>query len=165
MPKKGRFCQAHHCSAGRTQRIHTLTVECEPLGHVVAGLYPPFRTGRPKQAKRAPGSTFHSQATQARAASISLGMQGKHISRLIAASTLAAALSFFVACNYSAAPEKNASMSEQESSHEPTPAGGGSQTTNKRSVAAKPPVAENTRQGSAVPPAAADQTRPHPQQQ
>jgi hypothetical protein len=92
-------------------------------------------------------------------------MQGKHITRFIAASTLAAALSFTVACNYSAAPEKNASMSEQETSHERTPADGGTQTTNKRSVPVKPAAAENTQQGSAVPPAASDQTRPHPQQQ
>jgi hypothetical protein len=92
-------------------------------------------------------------------------MQGKHISRLIAAGTLAAALSFSVGCNYSAAPEKNASMSEQETSHERTPADGGTQTTNKRSVPVKPPAPENLKQGSAVPPAAADQTRPHPQQQ
>ncbi len=94
-----------------------------------------------------------------------MGMQGKAISRFVTASALAAALSFSVACNYSAAPEKNASMSEQETSHERTPADGGTQTTNKRSVPVKPPAAENTQQGSAVPPAAADQTRPHPQQQ
>jgi hypothetical protein len=92
-------------------------------------------------------------------------MQGKHIHRLIAAGTLAVALTFAVACNYSAAPEKNASMSEQETSQGRTPAAGGTQTTNKRSVPVKAPAPENLKQGSAVPPAAADQTRPHPQQQ
>jgi len=92
-------------------------------------------------------------------------MQVQGITRLLTATTLAIALSFCVACNYSATPEKNASMSEQETSHERTPADGGTQTTNKRSVPVKPPAPENLKQGSAVPPAAADQTRPHPQQQ
>ena len=113
----------------------------------------------------APGSTFDLQTTQIGIDSISLPMHGKQITKFFTASTLAVALGFSVACNYSAAPEKNASMSEQETSHERTPAGGGTQTTNKRSVPVRPPVPENTRQGSAVPPAAEDQTRPHPQQQ
>lgn len=90
-------------------------------------------------------------------------MQVKAITRFITAGTLVVALSFSVACNYSAAPEKNASMSEQETSHERTPADGGTQTTNKRSVPVKSPAPENVKQGSAVPPAAADETRPHPQ--
>ena len=90
-------------------------------------------------------------------------MHRKYVTRLLTAAALAGVLGISTACNYSASPEKNASMSEQETPHELTPAGGGTQTTNKRSMPAKPAAAENTRQGSAVPPAAADQTRPHAQ--
>lgn len=92
-------------------------------------------------------------------------MKGKYIGKIVMAAALSAVLGVWSACNYSAAPEKNASMSEQETSNERTPADGGTQTTNKRSVPVKSPAPENLKQGSAVPPAAADQTRPHPQQQ
>jgi hypothetical protein len=69
------------------------------------------------------------------------------------------------ACNKGAAPEPNASQSEQEAAEVKTPSGGGTETTNHKSVPERPPAPENTQMGSAVPPAAADQTRPHPQQQ
>ena len=84
--------------------------------------------------------------------------------KLISGSVISALLSFAVGCNYRAAPEPNASKSEQQAREVKTPAGGGPETTNKQSVAERAPAPENTQQGSAVPPAAADQTRPHPQQ-
>jgi len=74
-------------------------------------------------------------------------------------------LSFSAACDYGAAPEQNSSKAQQESAEVKTPAGGGSNTTNKRSVPDQPPAKENIEQGSAVPPAPNDQTRPHPQPQ
>ena len=74
-------------------------------------------------------------------------------------------LGMCMACNHGAAPEPNASASEQEAAEVKTPSGGGTETTNHKSVPERPPTPENTQMGSAVPPAAADQTRPHPQQQ
>ncbi|HVH89499.1 MAG TPA: hypothetical protein VM912_22475 [Terriglobales bacterium] len=84
--------------------------------------------------------------------------------KLISSLAISTLLGFSVACNYRAAPEPNASKSEQQAREVKTPAGGGPETTNKQSVADRAPAPENTQQGSAVPPAAADQTRPHPQQ-
>jgi hypothetical protein len=86
----------------------------------------------------------------------------KSVFRVVAA---AAILSFGIACDHGASPEANASKSEETSANVKTPADGGSATTNKRSVSERPVPPENLRMGSAVPPAAADQTRPHPQQQ
>ena len=68
------------------------------------------------------------------------------------------------ACNHSAPRDQNASVTDQEAPRVGTPSGGGTETTNKRSVPEQPPAPENTQMGSAVPPAVADQTRPHPQQ-
>jgi hypothetical protein len=69
------------------------------------------------------------------------------------------------ACNHAAPPETNAAVTQQESADVKTPSGGGTETTDKRSVPERPPAPENIRLGSAVPPAAADETRPHPRQQ
>src|SRR5947209_19049295 len=84
---------------------------------------------------------------------------------VLSAMVAAAILSFGIACDRGASPEANASKSEETSTRVKTPADGGSATTNKRSVPERPAPPENLRMGSAVPPAAADQTRPHPQQQ
>jgi hypothetical protein len=73
---------------------------------------------------------------------------------------------FSVGCNHGKAPEQNASKSEGTAPEVRTTSGGGSETTNKRSVPDQnPPAPENRDLGSAVPPAAADQTRPHSQRQ
>ena len=85
--------------------------------------------------------------------------------KLISSLAISALFGFSVACNYHAAPEPNASKSERQAREVKTPAGGGPETTNKESVAERAPAPENTQLGSAVPPAAADQTRPHPQQE
>jgi hypothetical protein len=84
---------------------------------------------------------------------------------VLSAVAVAAILSLGIACDHGASPEANASKSEETSSSVKTPADGGSVTTNKQSVSERPAPPENLRMGSAVPPAAADQTRPHPQQQ
>jgi len=73
-------------------------------------------------------------------------------------------MSFAIACNHQAAPEANASRSEQTANEVKTASGGGPETANRRSVPEQA-TPENTQMGSAVPPAPADQTRPHPQQQ
>jgi hypothetical protein len=86
----------------------------------------------------------------------------KSILNVLAAATI---LSFGIACDHGASPEANASKTEETSPKVKTPADGGNTTTNKRSVPERPASPENLRMGSAVPPAAADQTRPHPQQQ
>jgi hypothetical protein len=76
-----------------------------------------------------------------------------------------ALLSFTLACNNGGQPAANASKTEEQKPEVQTPSGGGSETTNKRSVPANnPPAPENTKLGSAVPPALNDNTRPHPQQ-
>jgi hypothetical protein len=84
---------------------------------------------------------------------------------VVTAVAAAAILSFGIACDHGASPEANASKTEETSPKVKTPADGGSATTNKRSVPERPAAPENLRMGSAVPAAAADQTRPHPQQQ
>jgi hypothetical protein len=86
----------------------------------------------------------------------------KSILNVLAAATI---LSFGIACDHGASPEANASKTEETSPKVKTPADGGNTTTNKRSVPERPASPESLRMGSAVPPAAADQTRPHPQQQ
>jgi hypothetical protein len=76
--------------------------------------------------------------------------------------TTLSVFSLTLACNNGAQPAANASKTEQEKPEVQTPSGGGSETTNKRSVPANnPPAPENTKLGSAVPPAANDATRPH----
>ena len=68
-----------------------------------------------------------------------------------------------LACNNGGQPAANASKTEEQKPEVQTPSGGGSETTNKRSVPANnPPAPENTKLGSAVPPAPNDSTRPHP---
>jgi hypothetical protein len=82
--------------------------------------------------------------------------------------TISAALLFSLslACNHGQPPEPNASRSEGTKPEVRTPSGGGSETTGKRSVPDQnPPPPENKDLGSAVPPAAADQSRPHQPQQ
>lgn len=70
--------------------------------------------------------------------------------------------SLTLACNNGGQPATNASKTEEEKPEVQTPSGGGSETTNKRSVPANnPPAPENTKLGSAVPPAPNDATRPH----
>ena len=85
--------------------------------------------------------------------------------RVIPALMTSAVLTVSVACSYRAAPEPNASKSEEQAQRVNTPSGGGAETTDRQSVRQRPATADNTQQGSAVPPAPADQTRPHPQQQ
>lgn len=73
---------------------------------------------------------------------------------------------FSVACNHGKAPEGNASKSEGTAPEVRTTSGGGSETTDKRNVPDQnPPPQENRDLGSAVPPAPADETRPHNQRQ
>src|SRR5206468_13127819 len=86
----------------------------------------------------------------------------KSVLVVFAAATI---LSFAIACDHGASPEQNASKTEETRPKVKTPADGGNTTTNKRSVPERPVPPENLRMGSAVPAAAADQTRPHPQQQ
>lgn len=75
-----------------------------------------------------------------------------------------AIVSCTLACNNGGQPSANASKTEEQKPEVQTPSGGGSETTNKRSVAENnPPAPENTKLGSAVPPAANDSTRPHNQ--
>lgn len=85
--------------------------------------------------------------------------------KTIPALTTFAVLAFSVACNYHAAPEPNASKSEEQAQRVKTPSGDGPETTDKQSVGKPPATPDNTQQASTVPPAPADQTRPHPQQQ
>ena len=91
-------------------------------------------------------------------------MRDAKIMNVIRIAALIALFSFAVACNHKAAPEANASRSEETASEVKTASGGGPETSNRRSVPERA-AGENADQGSAVPPAAADQTRPHPQQQ
>lgn len=79
--------------------------------------------------------------------------------------TVAAAVffAFTLACNNGGQPAANTSKTEEQKPEVQTPSGGGSETTNKRSVPANNlPAPENTKLGSAVPPAPNDSTRPHP---
>lgn len=87
------------------------------------------------------------------------------MNKLIPAVTTCALLACSVACNYHAAPEANTSKSAEEAQRVKTPSGGGPETTDTHSVREGPATPDNTQQGSAVPPAPADQTRPHPQPQ
>ena len=89
----------------------------------------------------------------------------QEVRRICTIVAIAAKLALGTACNHSAPQDQNASVTDQEAPEVKTPAGGGTDPTNKRSVPERPPAAQNTRMGSAVPPAAADETRPHPRQQ
>jgi len=85
--------------------------------------------------------------------------------KLVALASVAVLMSFTAACNNGGKPVPNAALTEEMGDNVKTPAGGGTDMTNKRSQAPKPPAPENLKQGSDVPPAQYDESRPHPQQQ
>ena len=87
----------------------------------------------------------------------------KELIRVLTAAGIVAMFTMRTACNHSAPRDQNSSVTDQEAPKVETPAGGGTETTNKRSVPERPPAPENTQMGSAVPPAAADTSRPHGQ--